>query len=571
MSSESTATNQAASPTYIMGHRNPDADSICAAIAYADFKGQNGDSSCTPARCGNSNARIDTILERFQVPLPAFIGDVTPRVRDIMVRDIIKIDRNATCAKALELIDTHDVRILPVVGDQDRLEGTLSIFRLGEFFIPKIREPKEMRRVRASSVRAIIESLHASVLHSAEEDREEDLFVRVGAMDIRSFGRLSETETIPPEKSVIVVGDRRDIQEHSIRMGVRLVAITGALEVDDDIVQMARENGVNLIVSPYDSATTALSIRCASNLNRLIDREPPRFSVDESLASIRKRVLNVNAAAFMVTDDNGTLIGLFTKTDLLKPIRTKLILVDHNELTQAVPGAAEVNVIEIVDHHRLGNVHTQQPILFLNEPVGSTCTIVADLYRRDGLSPSPQIAGIMMGGIISDTLNLNSPTTTQKDREILDWLARLAGIESDALAEMIFSSGSVILSHEPDEVIRSDFKIYEEAERRFSVSQVEELGFGNFWEKSDPLREALGRLRKKENLAFSALLVTDINTQNSLLLIRGDASFIRMIPYPAVEKGEIFELQGVVSRKKQLIPFLVGLLQNLPIEEEETA
>ncbi len=557
-------------PTYVIGHRNPDADSICAAIAYSDFKRLRCDPSCIPARCGNSNARIDCILDHFEVPLPRFIGDVTPRVRDIMVRDLIKIERHATCARALDLMDTHDVRILPVIGENGRLEGTVSIFRLGEFFIPKIREPKEMRRVRATSVRAIIESLHASVLHSTEEEREEDLFVRVGAMDLRSFGHLSETESIAPEKSVIVVGDRRDIQEHSIRMGVRMVAITGDLEVDEDIIALAREKGVNLIVSPYDSATTALSIRCASNLDRLIDTDPPQFRPDESLGTIRKRILSLATGTFMVTDDDGTLIGLFTKTDLLKPIRTKLILVDHNELSQAVTGASEVNVVEIVDHHRLGNLHTQQPILFLNEPVGSTCTIVADLYRRDDLTPSPQIAGIMMGGIISDTLNLNSPTTTPKDREILKWLAELAGIDNDTLAELIFSSGSVILSQESDEVIRSDFKIYEETDRRFSVSQVEELGFGNFWDKSEDLLEALSRLRKAEDLAFSTLLVTDINTQNSLLLIRGDPSFIQMIPYPAVEKGEIFELQGVVSRKKQLIPFLVGLLRNLPVEEAES-
>ena len=556
--------------TYIIGHRNPDADSICSAIAYADFKRGHGLNGYAPARCGNSNARIDAILNRFGLPLPVFIGDVTPRVRDIMVRDLIKIERHATCARALDLMDTHDVRILPVIGGNGRLEGTISIFRLGEFFIPKIREPKEMRRVRTTSVRAIIDSLRASVLHSTDEEREEDLFVRVGAMDIRSFGHLSETESVAPEKSVIVVGDRRDIQEHSIRMGVRMVAITGGLNVDDDIINLAKEKGVNLIVSPYDSATTALSIRCASNLDRLIDTNPPQFHPDESLGTIRKRILTLGAGAFMVTNDDGTLIGLFTKTDLLKPIRTKLILVDHNELSQAVTGASEVNIVEIVDHHRLGNLHTQQPILFLNEPVGSTCTIVADLYRRDDLTPSPQIAGVMMGGIISDTLNLNSPTTTPKDREILKWLAGLAGIDNGSLAELIFSSGSVILSHKPDEVIRSDFKIYEETGRRFSVSQVEELGFDNFRDKSDDLLDALGRLRKSEDLSFSALLVTDINTQNSLLLIRGDPSFIQMIPYPAVEKGEIFELQGVVSRKKQLIPFLVSLLRNVPVEETES-
>ncbi len=555
-------------PTYIIGHRNPDADSICAAIAYADFKNAHGDNNCQAARCGNSNARIDTILERFETPLPPFIGDVTPRIRDIMIRDVIKIGTAATCAEALELIDTHDIRILPVVDNENHLRGSVSVFQLGEFFIPKIREPKEMRRVRGATVRTIIDSLKARVIHFEENDPESDLFVRVGAMDIRSFGHLSEKETIPPERSVIVVGDRRDIQEHSINMGVRLVAITGDLEVDDDIVRLARERGVSLIVSPYDSATTALSIRCAAKLERLIDRNVPCFGPDASLSDIRKRITTHNAAAFMVTGTGGELLGIFTKTDLIKPVRTRVILVDHNELSQAVPGAEQVNVIEIVDHHRLGNVHTNQPILFLNEPVGSTCTIIADLYRRESMTPSARVAGVMMGGIISDTLNLNSPTTTEKDRNILRWLAGIAEVNSDSLADLIFSSGSVILNQKPDAVIRSDFKVYEEAGHRFSVSQVEELGFDTFWEKSDALLGALDGLKADEKLAFSTLLVTDINSQNSLLLIRGNSSLIDLIPYAAVEKGEIFELPGVVSRKKQLIPFLVGLLQSLPPEED---
>ncbi len=557
-------------PTYIIGHKNPDADSICAAIAYSDFKRRHGNERCIAARCGNSNARIDVILDRFGVQLPLFLGDVTPRIRDIMVREVIKIHRGATCAEALELIDTHDIRILPVIDSENRLDGTVSIFQLGEYFIPKIREPKEMRRVHATSVNSIIRSLKARVLHSVNEERSEDLFVRIGAMDIRSFGRFSETEAIAPDKSVIVVGDRRDIQEHSIRMGVRLLVITGGLDLEEDIVRMARDRGTSLIVSPYDSATTAWSIRCASTLDRLVEKDSPRFSPDQSLRDIKKRITAHNAAAFIVTDDTGGLLGIFTKTDILKPVQTRLILVDHNELTQAVTGAAEVNIVEIVDHHRLGNLHTNQPILFLNEPVGSTCTIIADLYRREGLDPSREIAGIMMSGIISDTLNLNSPTATAKDRSLLKWLSTLAGIESDDLADIIFSSGSVILSHSPSEVIRSDYKIYEETGRRFSVSQVEELGFGNFREKSDALLVALEDLKKEEKLHFSALLVTDINTQNSLLLIRGDPDFIQRIPFPAHEKGESFELHGVVSRKKQLIPFLIGLMQSIPELEEKT-
>jgi manganese-dependent inorganic pyrophosphatase len=232
-------------------------------------------------------------------------------------------------------------------------------------------------------------------------------------------------------------------------------------------------------------------------------------------------------------------------------------------MTQAVAGANEVTITEIIDHHRLGSLNTPQPILFINEPVGSTCTIIADLFRREGLTPSPEIAGIMMGGIISDTLHLNSPTSTEKDSLVLSWLSKIASVDSRALADTIFNSGSVIIANPPEKVIRSDFKLYEEEGVRFTVSQVEELGFGNFWQHAKKLAAALQQLREADRLAFAALLVTDINTQNSLLLVKGDAELISRIHYAHVEKDEIFDLPGIVSRKKQLIPYFSSLLKEM--------
>jgi manganese-dependent inorganic pyrophosphatase len=228
-----------------------------------------------------------------------------------------------------------------------------------------------------------------------------------------------------------------------------------------------------------------------------------------------------------------------------------------------VPGADEVTITEIIDHHRLGALHTAQPILFINEPVGSTCTIVADLFRRENLQPTPEIAGILMSGLISDTLHLNGPTTTGKDAILLAWLSEIAGVNSKQLADEIFNSGSVILAAPPEKVVRSDLKIYEEEGIRFAVSQVEELGFDNFWQHAKPIARAVQDLREEEKLAFAALLITDINTQNSLLLVKGDDAFIQRISYPHVEQDEIFDMPGVVSRKKQLIPYLTSLIKEM--------
>ena len=304
-------------------------------------------------------------------------------------------------------------------------------------------------------------------------------------------------------------------------------------------------------------------VRTASTIERVIERDVPTVGADVRIADVRKRFSAGNTHSIPVVSDDGALIGIITKTDILKPVSTRLVLVDHNEITQAVPGADEVLIAEIIDHHRLGPLNTAQPILFINEPVGSTCTIVADLFRREGLQPSPDIAGIMMSGLISDTLHLNGPTTTSKDAIILAWLAEIAGVNSKQLADEIFNSGSVILANPPEKIVRSDYKIYEEEGIRFAVSQVEELGFGNFWDHAKPIAAALGELREEERLAFAALLVTDINTQNSLLLVKGDATLIQRISYAHVEQDEIFDLPGIVSRKKQLIPYLSSLLKEM--------
>lgn len=547
-------------PTYVIGHKNPDADSICSAIAYADYKQKLGFPQYVAARCGNSNPRIDAILKEFNTPLPVFVGDVSPRLRDVMVQDIKKLSIHATCSDALKIIDAHDIRALPVVREDNHLEGYISIFQLGEHFMPKPGNVQDLRRVR-TTIRCMIDSLEAKILNVEREDSVEELYVRIGAMDVRSFGKFSSESEVDASKAVIICGDRWDIQEKSIQMGVRLLVITGGLEVDDDIVANAREAGVSLIVSPFDSASTAWIIRTATRIEPLIQRDILTFKPDEKLRQVKRKVAQTNLPVYLVVDEENILQGIFTKTEFLKPIPTELVLVDHNELGQAVNGAQEVNIREIIDHHRLGSLVTEQPILFINQPVGSTCTIVADLYRKAGLEPSAEMAGIMMAGLISDTLNLHSPTTTDTDHSILDWLKSIAGVEPDQLSELIFSSGSVILSNPPEAVIRADQKIYSQNEIRYSVSQVEELGFSNFWKHHDALKDALQDHADREKLLFSSLLVTDINTQNSLLLIEGNPEVRDAINYNKIEEQDVFDLPGIVSRKKQLIPYFTNILK----------
>jgi len=550
---------------YIFGHKNPDADAICSAIAYEAFKHATGNKEFVAARCGNTNARIEAILDHFKCPVPQFIGDVTPRINDIMRTEIQSVSKQSTCFEALEKIDQHDVRVLPVVDAQKRVEGLISFFQLGEFFIPSPKESRDLRRVY-TNIDSIIRSLNAISINTIQKELIEELSVHVGAMDISSFGEHHKKLSTPIDRSIIVVGDRKDIQEKSINLGVRLLIISGGLAVDESIVEMAKEKGVSLIISPYDSATTSWIVRTASQLEGLIESRIHCFQKDDRVSSVKKRIAGLDDPLYMVVEGQKKLIGVFSKSDILRPTQKKIVLVDHNEISQAVDGANEVKILEVIDHHKLGNLPSEEPVLFINRPVGSTCSIIADLFRTQGIPLEQSIAGILMSGIISDTLLLNSPTTTPLEKELLDWLEPTAEIKSEELADIIFSTGSVVLNQSAKDTIKSDCKIYEENDITYSVSQIEELGFDNVKGKIKDLKKALKEFRESQKHFFSMLLITDINSHDSLLLVACDAELKEEIKFPVHSRYSANLLKGVVSRKKQLLPYIASMLKNLGIK-----
>jgi manganese-dependent inorganic pyrophosphatase len=292
----------------------------------------------------------------------------------------------------------------------------------------------------------------------------------------------------------------------------------------------------------------------------VLNEEFLALTEDASLEEVRGRATASGFAAFPVLDSHGRTVGVLPKTDFLKPVERKLILVDHNELSQAVQGAEQVEILEIIDHHRIGTLTTQQPILFRNEPVGSTSTIVADCFFRYGVELPSSVAGLLLAGIVSDTLNLTSPTSTLADGDILRRLEQVCGINAREFTEKLFASGS-LLTHQPaPKAITTDCKEYTEDGLRFSVAQIEEIGFDQFWKRKAELQAALGAYCDSRRYQFSALLVTDVNRQSSLLMIVGNAELISSIKYPRIEPG-IFELKDIVSRKKQLLPYLTHSLK----------
>lgn len=547
------------SEVLVIGHRNPDTDSVCAAIGYAEFKRRTGLAEAVAARCGDTNERIDFVLNTFGVPPPRFVADVSPKVRDVMNAAPVCAELHTTAAEALSLMDEGNIRVLPVLRPDRTCHGLLSLFKLSKFLFPAIHRSQESRRL-LTSLSNLARTLGGKLLAAGESEAEEDLMLFIGAMGLESFTKRIREH--PKDRLAVVVGDRWDIQNMAIREGVRLLIVTGGAEVEAETLEAARHKQVNVILAPHDTATTASLCRASIAVRHVLHEQFLAFHQDEPLSEVEGRAADSNFLAFPILDEQGRTVGILSKSDFLKKVDRKLILVDHNELSQAVPGAAEVEILEIIDHHRLGALTTSRPILFRNEPVGSTSTIVADEFFRHGLEMPPAIAGLLLAGLVSDTLNLTSPTATPRDAEILRRLEKISGVEARDFTERLFASGSVLISRPAHLAITADCKEYEEEDYRFSVAQIEEVGFVQFWKRKAEVKEALESYCVSKGYFFSALLITDVAKQNSLLLIAGPARFLEKIDYPKLEPG-IYELADVVSRKKQLLPYLTHCLQGL--------
>lgn len=541
----------------VIGHRNPDTDAICSALGYAEFKRRTGSPHAQAARCGDTNDRIDFVLESFGVPAPRFVADVSPKVRDVMADNVISVTPNATVAHALGVMDEKNIRVLPVLTEEGACRGLISVFKMTKFFMPAPGRLMDSRRVLAS-VRNLAGVLNAKVVFAAHADREEDLILMIGAMNLESFAK--RLLSYPREKLIVVVGDRLEIQDLAIRERVRAVIVTGGLPVSQSMIDFATKQEVTLLLSPHDSTTTAMLCRAAITVQHMIHEHFLAFRDDEPLDSIEAVAAASHFQAFPVVDDHNRTVGILSKSDFLKKVHRQLILVDHNELSQAVHGAEKVEIVEIIDHHRLGALTTSQPILFRNEPVGSTSTIVADCFFRHQVELPKPIAGLLLAGLVSDTLNLTSPTTTERDAQILKRLEEISGVDAGDFTEKLFASGSVLTSLPAADAVVADCKEFREQGRLFSVAQIEELGFDQFWKRKEDVMAALERYRSKKNYFFSALLVTDVVSNSSLLLVTGSESFKKQIDYPPVEEN-VFELAGVVSRKKQLLPYLTHCLK----------
>ena len=543
---------------YVIGHRNPDTDSIASAIAYAALKRQQGQSTVTAAMAGEPNPQTRYILDRLGIEPPIYLADVHPRVYDVLNRQPVTAGADISLKAALELFHGNNIRVLPVVDGANAPLGLVSLLKLSEKYLLA---GKDRTRGIDTSLRSLATCLEGTFLAGGPADEVIHFHLFIGAMLEESFS--ARIEGYDPASLFVMTGDRRSIQQAAIERGVRLLVVTGGLAVAQELLAQAREQGVAVLSTPYDTATASWIARLSTPISQFVETKFEKIGVAEPLDHLRIKLLHSGEPAVIAVEEDGTIAGVATKSSLLTPIPYALILVDHNELGQAIPGAEAVEILEVIDHHKLGNPPTNQPITFMAAPVGSTCTVVASLYRERGIEPEPRIAALLLAGILSDTVILKSPTTTSRDRELVAWLEPRAGLDHVAFGKEIFSSCGGFASHgTPEKAIRADFKHFTAGETLFGVGQVEVVGFDEFYELKDTLRETLRGVKAADRLDLAGLMVTDIYSETTLFLAEGKNELAHVMGYPQVEP-HLYELKSVMSRKKQMVPHLLKVLSKI--------
>lgn len=546
-----------------MGHRNPDTDAICSAMAYADLLSQTRLPNARAACCGPPNSRTEWVLNKAGLQAPLLKTNVYPKASDICKRNVVVASKDDCVNGAYRQMTSKGFRSLPVADNNGILIGMLSLLDLLELLIPSLDAGESARQV-TTTTQNIAEVLEAESVYLTDESSEETDFLMMVAGSSEPVMK-ERIASLPANQLLIITGDRVGVQLHAVEAGVRCLVVTSGFRPSEAIIAAAKNAGTAILVTQKDTATTTQLVRGARSIHQAISDSYLSFSPSTSVNKIKDTIQKMPSQALFPVCEPATkkLIGVFSRTDLVNPERPRLILVDHNEFSQAVAGADEADIIEVLDHHRLsGNLVTREPVQFINKPVGSTCTIVGRSFKDYQITPTPAIATLICAGIVSDTLNLTSPTATPEDSEILQWASEIAGIDVNQFTEDFFAVGSVLRLDDPNKAVMSDRKEFNEKGYYLSISQVEEIGLNYFYPARDKLQEELKKLVEEKRLDFACLMVTDISRNNSLLLVEGPKKVRERITYPN-DDANLFTLNGVVSRKKQLFPYISMLLADI--------
>jgi manganese-dependent inorganic pyrophosphatase len=536
---------------YVTGHRNPDTDSIASAIGYAELSGRlDPRNDYVPVRLGELNEQTRWVLQRAGADEPVLLPHVLLRVRDVM-RERFPLAHDSESVREVGLTMAHeDLDLVPVVDGGGELAGVVTERALARRYIRESREASSLDA--PTSLGTIAHVLEGDVL-AGEDSQELTGRVWVLAMAADSLGVGFRAGDI------VVVGDRPDAQRFAIDTGVALLITSNGIRPDDDMLAAARERGTAVIASPLDSYVTARMITLSAPCRALMDTEPLTVRPDDLIADITEVVKDIDYRAAVAIDGSRRPIGLVTRGDLVDPTPRRVILVDHAEQAQSVVGIEHAEIVEILDHHHIGSIETRVPVRATFDPVGSTATLVIERFRQSGLEPSPASATMLLGALMSDTVILNSPTTTDRDRAVMDYLESVLAIDGSAFGREMFEQTSDLERVPAEQIVGRDAKLYEVGGgNTLRIAQVETVGPG-LQERRDELLAALDDVRRREGHVLTALMVTDIVAKGTELYVSGErAPLERAFDVPSHDG--VLDLPGVMSRKKQVAPKVLAVL-----------
>lgn len=535
----------------VVGHRNPDTDSVCAAYAYARLKNElAGREVAIPLRCGPLTQQTEYIFGRAGIEPPGFIKDVYPLVADVMTSHCETASLGSPLADVVHMLDERHVHNTPVVSWDGIYEGIIS-----EHEIVKLLSGSGQGRTRVFFSSAnVVSVMEGRLLHPGRVDLLE-VAVMIGAMPLEGFTR--RLAALDPASTLLIVGNRQDLIAHAVERGIGALIVTG-MGAEDRPSVPAGQHPTWVICSPHDTLESYRRLVLSTPVQVVMSSSAQTLAPDAHLGEA-KAIFRSSSQRGIPVLEGRQLIGILTRSDLLKTIRKKLILVDHNELDQAVEGAEEAELCEVVDHHRFGGITTTHPVHIFSRPVGSTCTLIHQLYDRAGRTPSRETAFLLLCAIICDTVALKSPTATAEDEVALAELSRQAGLDWHGLAEDIFSKTCALTQTPPAELVTMDLKTYNEFGVSFGISQVETMDLSEVNEILVPLQAEMSRIRTEKGLGWLMLMVSDIIHAESVLVSSGYSRAEEAFIYHRTPEG-LFLLPGVLSRKKQLLPEVLRVL-----------
>lgn len=533
---------------YVFGHQTPDTDAVTASINLSYLKNQLG-MNTEPRILGHVNKETKYVLDYFDVKEPKFLNDVKLQLKDVEYLKDVYIDKNASIDSVYEYLNAKGITGVPIVTDNNKYVGIVTVKDIARELIKGNIEKLDAKYDN------IIDVLEAEEVLKFDDEIKGNILVAA----YKSTNFLSNIDL--KEDNILIVGDRHSIIENAVNKKIKLLVITGNGEVKQEHLEIAKKNKVNIIRTQKDSFHTSKLIGYSNSISTIIKEDKSKVFrekdyYDDFLEATKKLKHN----NYPVLNSKDECLGLIRITDIVKKNNKEVMLVDHQEIEQSVLGLDEANILEIVDHHKIGNINTNNPINFRNMTVGSSNTILYYMYEENNIEIPKENAGLMLSGILSDTLCLQSPTTTNMDREVVEALSKIAGVDYEKYALDMFKAGTSLEGLTKEEVIKQDFKSFPAGDYKFAIGQVFTLDVERIFNELDSYIEKLEEVNEKEGYKFTIIVITDILKNGSYVIYTKEAKEILEGAYGIEEFEQGHYVDGLVSRKKQILPAVLGEL-----------